>query len=71
VYKIATTAVLNSKLVWLIIVLDVSWVITSAVLLLTDLVPLTTTGQWIIGLLAEIVAVFAVLEYVGLRKTRG
>ena len=61
---------LNSKLVWLIIGLDTSWVIVSFFLLVTNLVPLTVTGKWIVGLSAEIVMVFAVLEYVGLRKVR-
>lgn len=70
VYKIATMEVVNARLVWIIIALDVSWVIASAALLLTDLVPLTTTGKWVVGFSAEIVATFAVLEYVGLRKMR-
>ncbi len=70
VYKIATMQTLNTKLVWIIIELDTFWVICSAILLLTSVVPLTTMGKWAIGLSAEIVAVFAVLEYVGLRKLR-
>lgn len=70
VYKVATMEVLNAKLVWVIIEMDVLWVGGSAILLLSSFVPLTTVGKWSIGFLAEIVAVFAVLEYVGLRKTR-
>ena len=71
VYKVSTMDTLNSKLVWVIIELDVLWVVASAVLLLTNLVPLTLAGKWVVGLTAEIVAVFAILEYVGLRKARG
>lgn len=70
VYKISTMETFNSKLVWVIIELDLLWVVASAVLLLTNLVPLTTAGKWTVGLSAAIVAVFAVLEYAGLRKAR-
>jgi len=68
VYKVATMDTLNTKLVWVIIELDILWVVGSVILLLTNIVSLTTLGQWAIGLTAEIVAVFAILEYVGLRK---
>lgn len=71
VYKMSTMDALNSKLVWVIIELDTFWVAASAVLLLTNLVPLTTAGKWVVGLSAAIVAVFAILEYVGLRKAKG
>ena len=70
VYKISTMEALNTRLVWVIIGLDTFWVVASAVLLLTNIVPLTTMGKWMIGFSAEIVAVFAILEFAGLRKLR-
>jgi hypothetical protein len=51
-----------------VIALDLSWVIVSLVLLLTGWLPFTTAGQWTVALLADVVAVFAVLQYVGLRR---
>ena len=61
---------LNTRLVWVIIVLDVLWVVASAVLLFSHVVPLTTAGKWMVGILADVVALFAIFEYVGLRKLR-
>ncbi len=51
-----------------VIVLDVAWVAGSALILLFDLVPLTTAGRWTIALLAEVVALFAILQTIGLRR---
>lgn len=70
VYKVATMETLNSKLVWVIIELDLLWVVGSAILLLSNVVSLTTAGKWSVGLLADVVALFAIFEYVGLRKAQ-
>ena len=58
----------DRRLVWVVILLDVAWVAGSAAILMTDLVPLTVSGRWAIALLAEVVAVFALLQYIGLRR---
>ena len=50
------------------IVADVLWVVDSAVVLLTGWLPLTTAGMWIVAILADIVLVFAILQFVGLRR---
>ncbi len=47
---------------------DVAWVVASGVLLLIGPEPLTITGKWLIGIVADIVAVFAVLQLWGLRR---
>lgn len=47
---------------------DVAWVIGSVVLLVTGVLPLTTGGMWLIAILADIVAVFAIVQFVGLRR---
>ena len=70
VYKVSAMEVVNSKLVWVIIELDALWVLGSAILLFANVVPFTTMGKWSIGLLAEVIAIFAILEYVGLRKAQ-
>ena len=70
VYKVSAMETLNSKWVWVIIEMDILWVVSSVVLLFSNIVPFTTAGMWMIGLLAEVVAIFAVLEYVGLRKAQ-
>ncbi len=70
VYKVATMPTVNTKLVWVVIELDSLWVVGSVLLLLSNIVPFTTTGKWIIALLAEMVAIFAIFQVVGLRKMK-
>ena len=47
---------------------DLAWVLGSAVLIFVNLVPFTTAGKWAIAIIADVVLVFAGLQYVGLRK---
>jgi hypothetical protein len=49
--------------------LDVAWVAGSVIILVLDLVPFTVAGRWTIILLAEAVAVFAILQYISLRRS--
>jgi hypothetical protein len=51
-----------------IIAMDLSWVIGSAIILLANWPPLTVAGKWTVGLLAEAVFTFAVLQMIGLRR---
>lgn len=50
------------------IIADMLWVIGSAVLVFANLVTLTTAGRWAIAIVADIVLIFAILQYVGLRR---
>ena len=50
------------------VVLDASWVIASVAILLAGWPPLTVAGKWTVALLAEVVAVFAILQAAGLRR---
>ena len=47
---------------------DVAWVIASAAILLGGWAPLNTAGIWFVLIVADIVAVFAALKYVGWRR---
>lgn len=53
---------------WLGAYLLARWVAGSAALVFGDWLPLTTAGIWIIVVLADIVAVFAVLQFIGIRR---
>jgi len=53
------------------VVLDGIWVIASIAILLSGWPPLTIAGKWAIALLAEVVAVFAILQAAGLRRMTG
>ena len=47
---------------------DVAWIIASAAILLGGWAPLNTAGIWFVLILADIVAVFAALTYIGWRR---
>jgi hypothetical protein len=54
--------------VWLIIALDVLWVGGSFQIVLASPPTLTVGGKWAIGMVADVVALFAVLQFLGLRR---
>jgi hypothetical protein len=64
----AAPAQINRRIVIAAIVLDVVWVIDSAVLLIAGWLPLTSTGMWTIGLVAVAVAALGELKFFGLRR---
>lgn len=59
--------IINPAFAWFTIIGNAAWVLTSLVILFAGL-PLTTPGWWAIALAADIVAVFAALQYLGLRR---
>ena len=50
----------------IITIMDILWVIGSMIIIL--LVDMTQTGQWIIGIVAMIVADFAFFQYLGMKR---
>ena len=54
--------------IYYFIAMDVLWVIGSAVVLWGFSVPFTAAGRWIILLVADVVGLFAILQYLGLRR---
>ncbi len=67
-FFLATRQQMNPMWVMAVIGADVLWVLGSIALLLTNIVPLTTGGQWAVGIVAGIVAIFAELQFIGLQK---
>ena len=55
---------------WFVIGGDLLWVVTSFAIILAGVPELTAAGKWTVGILAEIVGVFAVVQYLGLRRLR-
>ncbi|MDX1522526.1 MAG: hypothetical protein R3264_12940 [Anaerolineae bacterium] len=68
VYFVSRKAPLNRTAATLILEGDILWVIASAVLLFSGWVQFSATGWWAVAIVADIVAVFAVLEWIGLRQ---
>lgn len=69
----AVTLVINARKqqvkksdAWIAVVMDLAWVVGSWVLMFV--VPFSTEGKWVLGLIAEIVLLFAVLQFVGIRR---
>jgi hypothetical protein len=67
-FQTAVREPLNRLLAITAIVLDTAWVVGSAVILFTNWLPLTTPGWWAVAIMADLVAVFAALQFYGLRR---
>lgn len=64
----ARRPVVNRAEAWLAVLLDLAWVAGSGVVIAVDV--LTTTGNWAVALVADVVLAFAILQFLGLRKLR-
>ena len=62
-------AKLSRRLVWTVIIVNALWVVDSVVLLASGWVSPTALGQAFVVAQAVVVAVFAELEYFGLRRS--
>jgi hypothetical protein len=67
----ATRPQISIRVAWAVIFLNIDWVIMSAVLLFSSLVPLTPLGWWDVLIVAVVVAAFAEAQYFGIRRMRG
>lgn len=51
---------------WMAVIMDLAWVVGSAALIFLGV--LTVTGNWVVAGVADIVLLFGILQWVGLRK---
>ena len=51
---------------WMAVVMDVAWVVASYVLIFV--VPFSAEGKWVIAVVAELVLLFAILQFAGIRR---
>lgn len=51
---------------WLAVILDTAWVIGSMILIFAG--TLSTTGNWLVAIVADVVLLFAVLQFFGIRR---
>ncbi|HEU5097612.1 MAG TPA: hypothetical protein VFU22_01115 [Roseiflexaceae bacterium] len=66
----AAQAQVGRRIALAALVLDVIWVIDSAVLLIAGWLPLTNAGMWTVGIVALAVVALAELKFFGLRRLR-
>lgn len=57
---------INSTEAWMAMILDLTWVAGSVVVILVGL--LTTIGNWVVASVADIVLLFGLLQFYGIRK---
>lgn len=67
-FWVTTGENLSLPFAWFAIIMDVIWVIGSIILLVIDPLGLTVAGKWAIGLVAEVVALFAIAQWLGVRR---
>lgn len=68
-FWISTRLQINRRAAQVITGLDIAWVVGNWLLLMTNSVTLSNVGWWAVALVADVVAVFAILEGIGLKKT--
>ncbi|MCP4420993.1 MAG: hypothetical protein GY805_30655 [Chloroflexi bacterium] len=68
IYRLTAQANIPAKEAGTITVMDVSWVVGSVLLLVLGWSLFSVAGRWLIGLQAEAVATFALLQTIGLRR---
>lgn len=59
---------ITNQLAWFVVTSDLLWVLGSLAVLIVGWPPLSVPGKWIVAALAEVVAVFAILQVIGIRK---
>lgn len=68
VFRISTRPSISRAEAIFTVIADSSWVVGSLVLLLTGWVSFTPTGKWLVAIAADIVAVFALMQFIGFRR---
>jgi len=58
----------NTRAVALVIGGDVLWVLGTIALLLGGWLPLTSAGKWFLAIIGDIVLLFAISQFIGLRR---
>jgi uncharacterized membrane protein SirB2 len=66
-FKAASPSPIDRHRAILFTAMDTLWVAGSAILLITGWIPITPAGKWAVIIVADIVAVLAVLQFLGLR----
>ncbi|MDQ3249710.1 MAG: hypothetical protein M3Q45_10965 [Chloroflexota bacterium] len=66
----ATRPAIDRKATLAILIADIGWVLGSVIILIGGQPALSSTGWWTVAILGDVVAIFAALEYVGLRQSK-
>ncbi|MEM7348969.1 MAG: hypothetical protein AAF485_32475 [Chloroflexota bacterium] len=69
-FQSARQTPVNRQFTWTAIVMDAGWVVGSIIILVTGVFSLTVAGNWAVAIVADIVAMFAILQYYGLKRQK-
>ena len=61
---------INQRIAWVAIILDLLWVLGSIGILVSGWPSLTVAGRWTVFFLAEIVAAFAIWQYISVSRSK-
>ena len=68
VYRLSTRKAISHGEALIPVVGNIAWVVASWVLLLGGWVAFTPAGWWIVAVVADIVALFAIAQFIGIRQ---
>ena len=67
-FQAASRSPIDRRHAILFTAMDTLWVAGSAILLITGWIPFTPAGKWAVIIVADMVAVLAVFQFIGLRR---
>ena len=68
VFIIARRETIDEAFAKFVIGADIAWVVGSVILIFTNLVAFTIPGKWGIAIIADIVLVIAIVQFMGMRR---
>ena len=68
VFFFARKESINEGFAKFVIGADIAWVVGSVILIFSSLVDFSIAGKWAIAIIADIVLVFAIVQFIGLRR---
>lgn len=67
---VARHSPINRRVAWMACILNLAGALASAVILLIGLPSLTIGAKWLVAIVADVVAVLSLFQFLGLRQTR-
>lgn len=65
---LSSRPVMERRFVTAVIATNAIWIIGSFIILVADLFALTTGGRWAVMIVADVVVLFAIAQFIGLRR---
>ena len=69
-FYLASSRPIDTRFLATIILLNIVWILASAILLILDPFHFTTEGKWAVLILADIVAALGIWQFIALRRMR-